>query len=168
MMRSDDVLAILARLDAKGLGWWVAGGWAVDALAGEETRPHEDLDLVVLNGELAKIESVLAGMGFTRADESELPAFLILRDESGHQVDLYLVDLDRSGDAWQCFSQGKRDYFAQADLAAVGRLQTRDVRCLSAEALFRQFLGYRWAETARHDLQLLHDRCGSPIPPDMG
>jgi lincosamide nucleotidyltransferase A/C/D/E len=168
MMRSDDVLAILAGFDGEGLTWWVAGGWAVDALLGEETRPHNDLDLLVRTSELARIESVLAGMGFTRSDESELPAFLILRDESGRQVDLYLVDLDASGDGWQSFAEGKWDHFAKADLAGVGRIQSREVRCLSAAALFRQFLGYRWTDKARHDLQRLHDRCGTPIPPDMG
>jgi lincosamide nucleotidyltransferase A/C/D/E len=36
-----DVLGVLDRLDAAGIEWWVDGGWGIDALLGEETRPHE-------------------------------------------------------------------------------------------------------------------------------
>ncbi|UCZ55094.1 hypothetical protein LGQ02_10370 [Bacillus shivajii] len=28
--------------------WWIAGGWALDIYLGEETRGHEDIDIVIL------------------------------------------------------------------------------------------------------------------------
>jgi lincosamide nucleotidyltransferase A/C/D/E len=40
----EDVLEILAALD--GFGVWIGGGWGIDALAGRQTRPHDDLDLM--------------------------------------------------------------------------------------------------------------------------
>lgn len=30
-MSPDDVVAVLDRLDAAGIEWWVEGGWGVDA-----------------------------------------------------------------------------------------------------------------------------------------
>ena len=49
--RSDDrdtqVLAVLDEIEALGVRAWVDGGWGVDALLAEETREHDDLDLVV-------------------------------------------------------------------------------------------------------------------------
>jgi lincosamide nucleotidyltransferase A/C/D/E len=164
---SDDVLRVLAEFDAHHLSWWLAGGWAVDALAERETRPHNDLDVLVLANDLSTVETALAQLGFVRADESELPAFLILRDRTGRQVDLYLVQPDPHGDMWQEYSGPKWDYFSVADLTGVGRIGSRQVRCLSPEALFRQFLGYRWTDKAVHDLRLLHTHRGTPLPASL-
>ena len=50
MMRAQDVLEIVAYLDAAGVRVWLDGGWGVDALLGEQTRPHKDLDIVVEQG----------------------------------------------------------------------------------------------------------------------
>src|SRR5579884_2713452 len=55
-MSAEDAAAILDRLGAAGLTAWVDGGWAVDALAGRQTRTHDDLDLVVLLDEVPAVE----------------------------------------------------------------------------------------------------------------
>ncbi|MGE5179745.1 MAG: nucleotidyltransferase domain-containing protein [Bacteroidota bacterium] len=39
-MRSDKVLAVLTCLEQAGIAFWVDGGWGVDALPAEETRPQ--------------------------------------------------------------------------------------------------------------------------------
>ena len=43
-----------------------------------------------------------------------------------------------------------------------------EVRCLSPDALFAQFLGYTWGEKAIHDLTTLHRVLGTPLPPTFG
>jgi lincosamide nucleotidyltransferase A/C/D/E len=45
-MTGDDVLAVLAVLREAGAEVWVGGGWGIDALVGEQTRDHRDLDLM--------------------------------------------------------------------------------------------------------------------------
>jgi lincosamide nucleotidyltransferase A/C/D/E len=104
---AQDVLEVLESLTAADVPWWVAGGWAVDALVGEQTRPHDDVDVMVPLAASPTVEASLGRLGFARADESELPAFLILRDPRGRQVDLYLVQVDSAGDAWQEYSPTK-------------------------------------------------------------
>ena len=47
MMTGDDVATIVERLDGARIDAWLDGGWAVDALLGEQTRVHDDLDLIV-------------------------------------------------------------------------------------------------------------------------
>ncbi|WP_232519770.1 nucleotidyltransferase domain-containing protein [Actinosynnema pretiosum] len=42
-----DVLAVLDLAEAAGARLWIDGGWGVDALLGERTRRHGDLDVVV-------------------------------------------------------------------------------------------------------------------------
>ena len=44
-MTAADALEIVDLLERVGVEPWVDSGWGVDALLGEQTRPHEDLDL---------------------------------------------------------------------------------------------------------------------------
>lgn len=41
--------------------WWIAGGWALDLFAGEQTREHADLDIEVLRRNQRVIQQHLAG-----------------------------------------------------------------------------------------------------------
>jgi lincosamide nucleotidyltransferase A/C/D/E len=38
---------VLELFESEAIEVWIDGGWGVDALVGRQTRPHEDLDLVV-------------------------------------------------------------------------------------------------------------------------
>src|SRR4051794_35884541 len=44
-MSAGSAAAILATLDARDAEVWVGGGWGVDALLGDQTREHSELDL---------------------------------------------------------------------------------------------------------------------------
>ena len=46
-MNAEEVLRILDALEDKGVRYWLSGGWGVDALAGRQTRPHDDLDIAI-------------------------------------------------------------------------------------------------------------------------
>ena len=46
-MTNAEVARIVAYLESAGIRIWLDGGWGVDALVGEETRPHSDLDAAV-------------------------------------------------------------------------------------------------------------------------
>ena len=43
MMRPTEVLEVLDRLDASDVTVWLDGGWGVDALIGQQTRPPATL-----------------------------------------------------------------------------------------------------------------------------
>src|SRR4029079_19594592 len=101
MTAAQDVLEVLESLTAVDVRWWVAGGWAVDALVGEQTRAHDDVDVMVPVDALPTVETSLGELGSARAYDSALPAFLTLRDLCGRQVDLCLLRFDSEGDGWQ-------------------------------------------------------------------
>jgi hypothetical protein len=42
-----DVIDIYTSLENLGVEIWIDGGWGVDALLGEQTRPHKDLDIAI-------------------------------------------------------------------------------------------------------------------------
>jgi hypothetical protein len=45
-MDAANLLRVVGHLEAEGIDVWLDGGWGVDALLGQETREHDDLDLV--------------------------------------------------------------------------------------------------------------------------
>ena len=46
-MLEKDAADLIALLEKNGLEVYVDGGWAVDAVLGEQTRPHDDLDIAL-------------------------------------------------------------------------------------------------------------------------
>ena len=46
-MTAEDLLELLIMFEQNQVEIIIDGGWAVDALLGEQTRPHEDLDIAM-------------------------------------------------------------------------------------------------------------------------
>jgi lincosamide nucleotidyltransferase A/C/D/E len=49
-----------------GIEVWVDGGWGIDQLLGEQTRRHEDFDLVVTSAELGRVRAALERVRISR------------------------------------------------------------------------------------------------------
>jgi lincosamide nucleotidyltransferase A/C/D/E len=147
----EDVLAALDLLQREHIQVWVAGGWAVDALAGRRLRRHSDLDLVLGSQDQAEVAArLLAGAGFVqRADlhvsTRALPNRVLLTEESGRTVDLHVVELQSSpfvgalttgligGRVVPCLSAQAQLYLKA--LHAPRRKDLKDIRVLQQEVL---------------------------------
>ncbi len=92
-MNSDDVLRILDVLEEADVRVWLDGGWGVDALLGEQTRPHNDLDIAMKHVDVPVFMQVMEGAGFRPVDGGT-PVNFVLRDGGGREVDVHLVDID--------------------------------------------------------------------------
>jgi hypothetical protein len=44
----EPVQAVRSLLSSLTVPWWVTGGWAIDLAVGQVTRPHDDVDVVLL------------------------------------------------------------------------------------------------------------------------
>jgi lincosamide nucleotidyltransferase A/C/D/E len=64
-VHADQLVDLLDRIDAVTPTVWLAGGWGVDALAGQETRPHRDADLCVDAPSLPAAQQLTFRAGFT-------------------------------------------------------------------------------------------------------
>src|SRR3712207_9064440 len=102
-MRPDAVVDALDCLDHKGITAWVDGGWGIDALVGEQTREHADLDVVVAQCRLDAAISALRTLGYEHDTivEPGLPSRVVLVDAHGRHIDLHPVVLDRCGNGWR-------------------------------------------------------------------
>jgi lincosamide nucleotidyltransferase A/C/D/E len=170
-MKADDVVEVLEALDRHDIHVWIDGGWGVDALVGEQTRDHLDLDLAVDQRDLALITQVLGGFGF-RLDstvEPGLPSRLVVRNGRSREIDLHPLVFDKRGDGWQQLSKSGRAWgrYPSEHLQATGTIAGREVRCLTAELQVRFRLGYEWSGRDEHDLSLLASRFDVPLPPPL-
>ena len=105
-MNASDVLEVVHALHEHGVEVWLDGGWGVDALLGQQTRTHVDLDLALNRNDLQRAVRTLGQLGFIpdSAATPGLPARLVMRDAAGRQVDLHPLVFDRTGDGWQQLS----------------------------------------------------------------
>jgi lincosamide nucleotidyltransferase A/C/D/E len=160
-MTRDDVLEVLQRLDDGQIDWWIDGGWAVDALLGEETRPHDDLDLAVRR---SQVDRLIATFPEFRRTRDEWPASFVLVDERDRQIDIHPIEIDANGDGWQERPDGRRVIWPKAALSGRGRIGQREVRCTSAEIAVKwhQYEGHD--DIDRRDIELLCERFGLEKP----
>jgi lincosamide nucleotidyltransferase A/C/D/E len=170
-MTVTDVIEVLDCLKQGGIRVCVDGGWGVDALLGEQTRDHSDLDLALDGDDLDAARQALEEQGFQHDESSDpgLPARLVLRDDRGRQVDLHPLVFDERGDGWQQLSATGRAWgrYPGDDLDAIGIIGGQRVRCLSAQLQARFRMGYELTECDEHDLHLLGEQFGVPNPPGL-
>jgi lincosamide nucleotidyltransferase A/C/D/E len=143
------VAEILGRFDASGIWYCVEGGWGVDALLGEQTREHRDLDLAV---RLEDVEQMCSVLDEFARDDKEWPASVVLTDERARSVDAHPLTFDENGDGWQAKLSGGAYRWPADHLDARGRIGGREVRCITPELQLRwhEYEGFDdvdWADT---------------------
>jgi lincosamide nucleotidyltransferase A/C/D/E len=157
-MRADDVLTVLDALAERRLACWVAGGWGIDALLGEQTRAHADLDLAFRAEDEPELLAALAHHGY-RIVLDYRPARIAVADDAGHEVDLHPVRFDSFGHGVQA---GFRDevFHYPPNGFNTGSIAHRSVACLAAEQQLRFHTGYELREQDRADLARLRATFG--------
>jgi lincosamide nucleotidyltransferase A/C/D/E len=164
VISADDLLEIVGRLEQFRVRLWLEGGWGVDALLGEQTRDHDDLDLAIAHDDLERCFDLLAE--FARdAERSDPPASYVVRDSADRRVDLHPIVLDEYGNGWQRAGKDRWWLYPAAGLSATGNVSGRELPCISAELQVRHHLGYELDTADRRDLGLLAERFGVALPP---
>jgi lincosamide nucleotidyltransferase A/C/D/E len=171
MVGSEDAIGTIQRLLACGVQVWLTGGWGIDALLGEETRPHKDLDVLILLDDVARAREVLGREGFTLrelwpenrwapdAHGMTIPTAFVLQDPAGREVDVHAIRLDdrsRGVSEWE----GEAFLFTREDLIDEGTIAGVPVRCISLRAQILCHTGYELPEVQARDLERLRERSG--------
>jgi lincosamide nucleotidyltransferase A/C/D/E len=160
-MEHPDVLEVLDLLADAGATAWVDGGWGVDALLGEATRPHSDLDLVVLLDQLDLVREALSRAGFTTVLRDWLPAALAVADGTGREIDLHPVTGSAGNGGHQLLPDGEPFPYPPPVTGGIGG---REVLCVDAETQVRCHLGYQPTAKDRQDMAKLHARTAVALP----
>jgi lincosamide nucleotidyltransferase A/C/D/E len=185
MVGAEDVIRIYQNLAANGIQVWLTGGWGIDALLGEQTRPHKDLDIILLVDDIVRMRGLLSHDGYGLKElwsentcvvdslGTEIPTAFVLQDAQGREVDAHAMRLDDQGrgvPAWA--NEGL--VFEKEHLAGEGVIAGYAVRCISPEMQILAHAGYDLPKEHLRDLELLHERLGvelpdeHPHPPESG
>ena len=91
-MAADRALDILSCLEAHGVVVWFDGGWGVDAHLGQQTRAHDDLDVIVEINQVVRLVAALNHLGYETVRGAPPTCFEMV-DSEGHEVDVHPVTL---------------------------------------------------------------------------
>ena len=93
-MNITDVIGLYIQLNNLGIEIWLDGGWGVDALLGEQTRPHDDVDIVIQQKDVPKLRELLAMQGYKDVPRNDTrPWNFVLGDNNGRLFYLTKIGL---------------------------------------------------------------------------
>ena len=176
MFCAEDVVDIYQHLRNNNIPIWLTGGWGIDALLGEQTRPHKDLDVFVLLDDILRMCTLLEQDGYTLKElwEENCPAVdtfgnrtdtaFVLQDPQGRELDIHAMRLDEAGNGLPVWRESEGFIIKKQDLAREGSIARFSVQCISPEMQMICHTGYEVPEKQLHDLELLHDKFGVETP----
>ncbi|BAN00390.1 putative lincosamide nucleotidyltransferase [Ilumatobacter coccineus YM16-304] len=168
VMDAGDAVLLLAALSAKRVDACVGGGWAVDALLGEQTREHSDLDLWIPASSLHRAVAVFAERGVDRLFPvgDERPWNFVLHDGAHVRVDLHLYETLATGELHYGGVESGETFPADA-LSGTGTIGVAAVRCEAPEWSVQWHTGYDPRPVDRHDVPRLCSKFGLELPPAL-
>jgi lincosamide nucleotidyltransferase A/C/D/E len=152
-MKSTQVADLFRLFAAAQLRVWLAGGWAVDALVGRQTRAHGDMDVAVDVRDVPALVGLLDERSFVVTTDWS-PSRLELTGPDGQVIDIHPVMFAEDGSGRQPGHRGDSFYYAP-DGFALGSINGAKIPCLSASQQLRFRQGYELRATDIHDVELL-------------
>lgn len=166
VMSAADAVALYQGLEAHGVRIWIDGGWGVDALLGKQTRPHDDLDIVIQEKDLAAMRSFLEAEGMCDSPRSDTRAWnFVLADARGRKIDIHVIVLDNDGNGIYGPRQNGQSYPASA-LQAQGTIAGVSVRCTSPEFQMKSRTSFALRDHDYRDARALAQKFGLDLPPE--
>ncbi|HEX9525836.1 MAG TPA: hypothetical protein VF949_22875 [Reyranella sp.] len=163
-MKAGAVVALYLRLQAVGIAIWLDGGWGVDALLGAETRPHDDLDIVVEERHLLRLRATLQKDGFKDVERDDTSAWnFVLSHDDGRLIDVHAIVFDAAGNGIYGPAENGLLYPAGA-LSGAGSVDGVAVRCLTGEFQVASRRGRTLRDKDLQDVSALCRRFGL-LPP---
>jgi lincosamide nucleotidyltransferase A/C/D/E len=158
-MTEADLLQLLNLFEDNDIEIHVDGGWGVDALLGEQTREHEDLDIAVQRKDVTKLRELLEDKGYKDVPRNDTSDYnFVSGDDQGHLVDVHVYEFNENG---------KNIYgieYPHDSLAGTGTIGGHPVKCIAAEWVVKFHSGYDLKEKDYHDVKLLCQKFNIPLP----
>jgi lincosamide nucleotidyltransferase A/C/D/E len=162
-MQGHAVVELYEALAGARVDIWIDGGWAVDALIGRQTRPHDDLDIAVEARCVGALREILTERGYVESPSRESSRWnFVLSDPAGRRIDVHVVELDQElgvlGDPLDGIA------YPAGALTGRGRIGSLPVNCVRADVLLLFKTSYPPRAVDRHDVATLCELLGRPVP----
>ena len=160
MVNQTDALEIISYAAENGIDFWVDGGWGVDALLGEETRAHNDIDLFVEKRNGERFIEILREKGFAEMTEAYTTMYhTVWKDAKSRIIDLHIFEFNEQG-----YIVFEGEAYPPSVFSGIGKIGDKVVNCIDAENQVLFHLGYEHDENDIHDVMLLCERFDIPVP----
>lgn len=158
-MTGNDVVELIALLSHNDIDVWVDGGWGVDALLGEQTRPHADLDIALQHKDVSKVRAILEARGYKDVPRNDpRDCNFVLGDDEGRQVDVHSYTFDDAGNTIYGIA------YPADSLTGSGSINSHPVKCISAEWMVKFHSDYELDANDYRDVLALCRRFGIEVP----
>lgn len=167
VMGAAEAVELLHALGAEGVDVCVGGGWGVDALLGEQTREHSDLDLWLEAPSIEGLFRVFVDQGVDRIHPwpGDRPWNFVLHDGRTRRVDLHVYET--AGDGSIQYGSILDPYvLPAAALSHHGTIDGLTVRCELPSWAVSFHTGYPLRPSDRHDVARLCERFDLETPDD--
>jgi lincosamide nucleotidyltransferase A/C/D/E len=163
-MTVADVIDLYTELENLKITIWVDGGWGVDALIGEQTRAHQDLDIAIQKKDVPRLRQLLREHGYQEIKlQDARPWNFVFGDDNGREVDIHVIVLDDNGNG-QYGPRDKEEMYPAAALTGTGSINGHPVRCISPEWMVKFHSGRKLKEKDFRDVSVLCKKFGIPLP----
>jgi lincosamide nucleotidyltransferase A/C/D/E len=163
----EDLIPYLDLFEELELDIWIDGGWGVDALLGEQTRPHEDLDFLIEKASSDRLVTAIREQGFIDVHTNDhTPWNFVMGTPDGKNFDFHVLERAADGD----YTYGDPDNpipLTAESIDCTGTIAGRSVRCPTPEFLIDSHTGYTIKETDIHDVTLLSEKFDLPLHPEQ-
>lgn len=163
-MKPKDVLETVQLLEKEEINVWLDGGWGVDALLGEQTRTHKDMDIVIQEKDIPKLRTLLEARGYRDVERDDTTAWnFVLGNDKGCLIDVHAFTFDSKGNG--IYGPAERGLtYPAACLTGSGKIDRFTVKCITAEQIVKFHTGYEPDENDIKDVSALCERFGIFLP----
>lgn len=152
-MKAQDAAELISFLQTNGVELYVDGGWAVDAVLGQQTRDHSDLDIAIPERDAPRLRELMSTLGYR-----ELPRYdawecnFVLTDALRRQFDVHSYTLDEARNNIHGVP------YSQEQLTGKGVINGCMVCCVPPEWLVKLHTGYEPDENDYRDVKAIECR----------
>jgi lincosamide nucleotidyltransferase A/C/D/E len=166
-MTSAALVELMRLFESASIPVWLDAGWGVDALLETQTRRHKDVDIVVPVADVPRLQDLLARRGFA-VRENKPPDSFVLADGAGLEIDVHAVTFDEDGNGVYRMQNGEDWIYPAEGFSGRGSVGGMSVPCLSAATqVLGHTYGYKPAEKDFRDMEVLAERFGIELPPQL-
>jgi lincosamide nucleotidyltransferase A/C/D/E len=158
-MTAEDVLELVTLFEQNQIEVILDGGWGVDALLGEQTRSHEDLDIAMPHKYVPLARALLEARGYTDVPRTDTrDCNFVLGDDRSHLIDFHTYTFDELGNL--VFGLP----YPPDSLTGVGLVLGYPVKCITPEWLVKFHSGYPIDINDYRDIKTLCERFHLEMP----
>jgi lincosamide nucleotidyltransferase A/C/D/E len=171
-MTKEETIYIYQLLETNWIPTWLVGGWGIDALLGEQTRTHKDLDILMLVDDVERLLPLLEREGYRFAylwDENRYvqnrqgiatATAFVWRDDVGREIDAHVMWMDEQGNGIPAWIVEEGFQYQPMDLAAHGVIAAAEVKCISPHMQLICHTGYVLPEAHQKDIERIRAKFG--------